>query len=88
MTEVGVHEAKTRLSELLRAVEGGEEVVVTRAGVAVARIVPVAAAREERLITRRGALKDLFGENLGDWDDQEESDRMADLFGIPRVDPT
>ena len=41
--EVGVLEAKTRLSELLRSVEAGDEVVVTRGGRAVARIVGVTA---------------------------------------------
>jgi prevent-host-death family protein len=41
MTHVGVHEAKTHLSELLRRVAGGEEVVITRGGRAVARLVPV-----------------------------------------------
>jgi prevent-host-death family protein len=38
---VGVHEAKTRLSELLRAVAGGQEVEICRNGTAVARIVAV-----------------------------------------------
>jgi len=37
---VGVHEAKTRLSELLRAVAAGQEVEICRSGVAVARLVP------------------------------------------------
>lgn len=36
---VGVHEAKTRLSQLLHDVEGGEEVHITRRGVVVARLV-------------------------------------------------
>lgn len=38
MTEVGVHEAKTELSRLLRAVEAGEEVVIMRGGEPVARL--------------------------------------------------
>ncbi len=38
MQFVGAYEAKTRLSELLRAVEGGESFTVTRNGVPVARI--------------------------------------------------
>ena len=38
MTTVSVHEAKTHLSRLLRAVEAGEEVVITRGGEPVARI--------------------------------------------------
>ncbi|NMG56753.1 type II toxin-antitoxin system Phd/YefM family antitoxin [Aromatoleum aromaticum] len=37
---VPVYEAKTRFSELLAAVEHGEQVIITRRGRAVARIVP------------------------------------------------
>lgn len=37
---VGVHEAKTHLSRLLDDVAAGEEVVITRRGAAVARLVP------------------------------------------------
>jgi len=40
-SEVNVHEAKTHLSRLLRRVAGGEEIVIARAGVPVARLVPV-----------------------------------------------
>jgi len=39
--KVNIHEAKTRLSELLVRVEGGEEVTVARAGKPVARLVPI-----------------------------------------------
>ncbi len=39
MKQVNVHEAKTRLSQLIADVEGGEEVVIARAGKPVARIV-------------------------------------------------
>jgi prevent-host-death family protein len=38
--QVGVHEAKTRLSELLRAVAGGQEVDILRSGQPVAKIIP------------------------------------------------
>ena len=41
MHTVGSYEAKTRLPELLRAVETGEIVTITRRGVPVARIVSV-----------------------------------------------
>jgi prevent-host-death family protein len=41
MLEVNVHEAKTNLSRLLQRVAAGEEVVIARAGVPVARLVPV-----------------------------------------------
>ena len=40
MREVGSYEAKTRLPELLREVERGETVVITRRGRPVARLVP------------------------------------------------
>lgn len=40
MITVGTFEAKTKLSELLDRVEGGEEVVVTRRGKPIARLVP------------------------------------------------
>lgn len=41
MVTVGVHEAKTTLSRLLRRASAGEEVVITRDGEPVARLVPV-----------------------------------------------
>ena len=36
---VNVHQAKTRLSQLLQEVEQGQEVVIARAGVPIARLV-------------------------------------------------
>ena len=39
--EVNVHEAKTHLSKLLRRVSAGEEILISRAGKPVARLVPV-----------------------------------------------
>jgi prevent-host-death family protein len=41
MGEVGVHEAKTHLSRLLRRVAEGEEIVITSGGRPAARLVPV-----------------------------------------------
>ncbi|MGH3824679.1 MAG: type II toxin-antitoxin system Phd/YefM family antitoxin [Pseudonocardiaceae bacterium] len=41
MASVGVHEAKTTLSQLLRRVAAGEEITITRGGDPVARLVPV-----------------------------------------------
>ncbi len=40
-TVVNVYEAKTRLSELLNAVEKGEDVVIARAGRPVARLIGI-----------------------------------------------
>lgn len=38
--EFNIHEAKTHFSKLVERVEGGEEVVIRRAGRPVARLVP------------------------------------------------
>lgn len=43
-----VHEAKTHLSRLLERVAAGEEVVIAKAGVPVARLVPVVQPLGER----------------------------------------
>jgi len=43
-----IHEAKTHLSRLLEQVAAGEEVVIAKAGVPVARLVPVVLPAEER----------------------------------------
>lgn len=40
LREVNIHEAKTHLSRLLADVEGGEEIVIGRAGRPIARLVP------------------------------------------------
>jgi prevent-host-death family protein len=48
-----LHEAKTHLSRLLEAVERGEDVVITRAGKPVARLVPA----RSRGTRRPGAWK-------------------------------
>jgi prevent-host-death family protein len=50
MITVGAFEAKTTLSALLERVAGGEEVVITKHGKAVARIVPAG-------VVDRGAVK-------------------------------
>lgn len=48
MTQVAVYEAKTRLSELLDEVEAGGEVLITRRGTAVARLVAAEPAPASR----------------------------------------
>lgn len=55
MREVGSYEAKTHLPELLKAVEKGETIVITRRGAPVARLVPAdrAGGDDVRLIINR-----------------------------------
>ncbi len=54
MSEVGVHEAKTHLSRLLRRVAAGEEIVIAKGGKPVARLVPVDMPTERQLGRDRG----------------------------------
>ena len=48
--QYNVHEAKTHLSRLLERVAAGEEVVIAKAGIPVARLVPVALLQDERVL--------------------------------------
>lgn len=46
--EVNIHQAKTHLSRLLQRVAGGEEIIIARAGVPVARLVSIEPGRAPR----------------------------------------
>jgi prevent-host-death family protein len=54
MAEVNIHEAKTHLSRLLQRVAAGEEIVISRAGTPVARLVPIRRAARRLLGVDRG----------------------------------
>ena len=47
--EVNIHEAKTHLSRLLSRVASGEEIVISRAGKPIARLVPIGAPVSRQL---------------------------------------
>jgi prevent-host-death family protein len=57
MTEVGVHEAKTHLSRLLRRVALGEEIVIAKGGRPVARLVPISTPERRELGRDRGRVR-------------------------------
>lgn len=59
MTEVGSFEAKTHLSALLERVERGEEIVITRRGKPVARLVPAEKAEGRDLASVVESIKAL-----------------------------
>jgi prevent-host-death family protein len=65
---VGVYEAKTTLSRLLDRVAAGEEIVITRRGEEVARLVPPKGRRVRRLGLDRGlfVVPDDFDAPLDD----------------------
>lgn len=74
MTEVGVHEAKTHLSRLLRRVAAGEEIVITSGGKPAARLVPIEHAEPREFGFDRGRFEvpDDFNDPL--------PDEILDLF--------
>lgn len=74
MAHVGVHEAKTHLSRLLARVAAGEEVVITRSGVPVAKLVAVERTGKRKLGMDRG----LF--TVPDDFDDALPDEILDLF--------
>jgi prevent-host-death family protein len=72
--DVSIAEAKNRLTELIRAVEGGEQIVITRNGKPVAQLTP---PPPERRKVRLGGMKDRI-KLLPGWDDPINLDRFLD----------
>ncbi|MGH6917226.1 MAG: type II toxin-antitoxin system Phd/YefM family antitoxin [Geminicoccaceae bacterium] len=67
MKAIGVVEARSTISTLLKHVERGEEIVITKRGKAVARLVPIGAVSRDRLADTATRLKAFrHGRRLGD----------------------
>lgn len=67
MRTIGAFEAKNRLSELLVAVENGEEVTITKHGRPVAKLVPVNQRDPARIAAAISELRELRKQvRLGD----------------------
>lgn len=75
MKTINMHEAKSSLSRLVEAAEAGEEIVIARNGVPVARLVALNPARPSRRI---GVAKGLF---MAPGLDPEADEAVAELFG-------
>jgi len=70
--EVGITEARKRLSLLIRAVEAGEQVIITRRGRRIAELSrPPASLRKVVFGGMKGRVKFLPG-----WDDPIDEDRF------------
>lgn len=78
MRRVGIHEAKTHLSRLLREVERGAEVVVERGGHPIARIV-----RATNVVDPARSYGMFAGQFVVGDDFDADQDQHADDFGIP-----
>jgi prevent-host-death family protein len=76
MAQVGMHEAKTKLSQLVERAESGEDIVIARNGKPVVRLVPLASGAS--LASVRGAWRGQV--HLAE-DFDELPDDIADAFG-------
>lgn len=73
-----MHEAKTHLSKLVERAENGEDIVITRRGEPVARLVPERPT--DGFLGLLGVWKD---ENVRIADDFDEfGPELADMFGL------
>jgi prevent-host-death family protein len=76
---VNVHEAKTHLSRLLQEVQGGEEIIIARAGKPCAKLVPLVEPGLREFGFAKGRLTDAFFEPLPEeelraWEGRSDDD--------------
>jgi prevent-host-death family protein len=76
IAQFNIHDAKTHLSRIIERVEHGEEVIISRAGTPVARVVPLTRAARR---TGRGSLRGRLVA-ASDWDSPEVNEAIADDF--------
>ena len=76
MAQVGMHEAKTNLSQLVERAASGEDIVIARNGKPVARLLPI--HRTGSLVSIRGAWR---GQVHLSEDFDELPDDIAEEFG-------
>lgn len=76
--QFNIHDAKTNLSRIIDRVEHGEEIVISRAGTPVAKVIPL--PRHPRR-AGRGSLRGILVRS-DDWDSDEVNSAIADDFGL------
>ncbi len=76
MAQIGMHEAKTKLSQLVERAESGEDIVIARNGKPVARLTPVASTSSIESV--RGAWRGRV--RIGEDFDELPAD-IAEAFG-------
>jgi prevent-host-death family protein len=76
--QYNIHEAKTQLSRIIERVEQGDEVIISRAGKPVAKVVPL---RPHVKRTGRGSLRGKLV-LADDWDSPETNAAIAADFEL------
>ena len=78
---INMHAAKTQLSRLVAGVEAGEEILIARKGVPVARLVPLAPERATAPTTN--AVPPISPDILEDWDETDAEIRALFTAHLP-----
>jgi prevent-host-death family protein len=76
--QFNIHDAKTNLSKIIERVEHGEEIIISRAGHPVAKVIPLA-GRIQR--AGRGSLRGRLI-LAPDWDSDAVNESIAADFGV------
>jgi prevent-host-death family protein len=76
--QFNIHDAKTNLSRIIERVERGEEIIISRAGRPVAKVIPLA-GRVQR--SGRGSLRGQIV-LAPDWDSETVNESIAADFGM------
>jgi prevent-host-death family protein len=76
--QFNIHDAKTNLSRIIERVEHGEEIIISRAGHPVAKLIPLT-HRVNR--AGRGSLRGKLVV-VEDWDSDEVNEAIARDFGL------
>jgi prevent-host-death family protein len=77
-SQFNIHDAKTNLSRIIDRVEHGEEIIISRAGTPVAKVIPLTRRVDRR---GRGSLRGRLV-ITEDWDSPEVNDAIAHDFGL------
>lgn len=76
--QFNIHEAKTQLSRIVSRVEAGEEIIISRDGHPVAKVIRLDSSVRR---SKRGSLREdiIFAD---DWDAAETNEAIARGFGL------
>jgi prevent-host-death family protein len=76
--QFNIHDAKTNLSRIIDRVEHGEEIIISRSGTPVAKVIPLS-----RTVDRpgRGSLAGQLA-MTDDWDSPDVNDAIARDLGL------
>jgi prevent-host-death family protein len=80
VAQFNIHDAKTNLSRIIERVEHGEEIIISRAGNPVAKVIPLSHRVRRQ---GRGSLRDVLV-LADDWDSDQVNEAIADDFGMMR----